>query len=185
MKQKSSKALEQAADRLLGDSFKLKPQMRKRVSNPEYKAIPVNWKIRMSSPDQGFLTVYLGGKGKVSLTMPYDMCCGACVPRKYDIEKSIDADKGRIVQKYPLLPGEKKVMDQLAVTINSIIDAITKVASDILSKSKIGESVSEQTTLVRPNVFRIPKMITVRKINLEELQEDEQLPDDLAGFKIM
>ncbi len=185
LKKISRTALEKAADALLGESYKLKPQRSVRVDNPDYRATPVNWKMKMLGPEQGTLSIHMGGKADMTLSVPCEIRKGFLAPRKFQITKIITEGDMTIKKSFSVLPKEGKKMDPLSLIINGIIDAVSKVASQVLLTLKPNESIPEQTTLVRPSVFRIPKKITVRKVNIEELQEVGQLPEDLTGFKVM
>ena len=183
MQTRSKKALERAADRILGDSFKCKIKKNLLVNNPEYRAIPVKWTVSMDKRGTGRITVFMGGKGNLFLSIPFEVHNGICLTRKFAIKKSFDLGQGRVEEDFSLLPKDGKNMDSLAKTVNGIIDIIVVVASDILSKNNPRLFGTEQISLIPPYVFGIPKKITVQELSLEGLQKEGQLPMDLKNFR--
>lgn len=175
--------LVRAADKILGDSFKLKAPRSKRVNNPEYRAIPVRWSIHIDKPGLGSFSIFMGGKGNLSLSIPFEMHNGVCLARKFAIKKIYDLGNGIETEDFSLLPKDGKKMDGLAKTVNGIVDIIVKIGSDVISKNSSGLIHTDQITLIRPAVFGIPKTVTVQELSLEGLQYEGQLPKDLKGFK--
>jgi len=180
----SKKALERAADKLLGDSYKLKPE-KSMVPNPAYRATPIKWKLDVTHPTQGVLIITIDAKRRTTLSIQCEINCARMVfPRKFNVTQTIIDNDQVSESAISLIPKDKKEKsDQAREIKNDLIDLISETATDLLKQSGETRSIPEQITLVPPKIFRYPKMEIREGISLEELQENKLLPIDLFEFE--
>ena len=172
-------------------SEKPKPK-RQRVANPQYKAIPLEWRLMAEGPrgfrdgtlEISFRTTDDEGN-KTAMSFPCFLSDTKCHPRKVGTMRKVGPD-GDCVAKvdFSIVGNCTSRLNPHMMILNNIVEDAARAISDILSTvSRMGVirigNLLEGVHLLNPKIMRIPKMVTAREISLEYLQEEGML--DLVG----
>ena len=156
---------------------------KRRVPNPEYKAIAVGWKFKealAAQPTSGKLELEFSAKkgslANATITLPCDVYKGMCMPRKYGTVKGTDSKGKKIENQFSLIPDEGAVMNRFAIVLNDIIEQIGKTITKILKAKQKNETSISGESIIPPKKLRIPKMVTVQEVSLEWMQEEGLMP---------
>jgi len=155
---------------------------KKRVPNPEYRAIAVSWKFNealAARSTAGKLELEFAakkGSAQAAITLPCEIFKGTCMPRKCGTMKGIDSKGKKIEKDFSLLPDEGSTMDRFAIILNDIIEQIGKTVTDILKGKRKNETSISGESIIPPKVLRIPKTVTVQELSLEWMQEEGLMP---------
>jgi len=159
----------------------------KRVPNPYFKGIPIDWKLKLPETDvvpgvrEGKLSMSFRTRDdagqKLEFTFPCTISRHGCLVKKDGVMKKMDRnDKSLSEERFSIWnrlvedPKNKSIM-----IFNDIIEAVAKHCGHAISLlSKLGTSY-DGIMVIPPKIFRIPKDTTVRWISLEKLEKAGQI----------
>jgi hypothetical protein len=163
-------------------------QRKKRVPNPYFKGIPIDWRLQLPKTDtipgarEGKLSMSFRTRDdagqKTEFSFPCVVSKHGCFVRKEGTRDVID-EKGKCVfhEKFSIVgridedPKNKKSI----LVFNDIIDAVARHCGHAISSLSEWVSSYDGIMVIPPKLFRIPKKITFREVSLEKLREAGQI----------